>query len=177
MEYVFVEPIKGFLHPAQRKRQIHSQVAGTMEHPAVLQGNAHIPGSMLHIFDGFAMGTTPFSAVQKQHISALRAADSDPFKVLFDIITGEIHISGNDLPQFVHPFIARILVCADQSIHTQQVLGIIVAEGGFLFNSFPKPLIIDDGVAAHKTCQIEGLAGGVHGHSTHLCVFADRLGQ
>ena len=43
MEDILVHPAEGFLDAGAGRRQIHPQMAGAMEHRAVLHGHTHIP--------------------------------------------------------------------------------------------------------------------------------------
>ena len=176
IENILVQPIESLLHPAQGQGQIHPQVAGAMELAAVLNGNTHIVAGGQYIIDGLAVAFAPAGAVQEQHVGALGTADSDTLKMLCNVFAGVVHVAGDDGPQLVHPFVALVLIAADEGIHAQHIHGIVVAERGFLFHPVPEPGIVDDGVAAHQTCQVEGLAGGVHGYGAQLGILTDGLG-
>ena len=113
-EYVLVQPPESLLNPAQGQGQVHPQMAGAVEGPAVLEGDAYVPGRLLHHVNGFSVGPAPFGAVQKQHIGALGAADKDAGEPVPDVIAGEGRILGQDLPQFLQPLDALGTVCSDQ---------------------------------------------------------------
>ena len=52
-----------------------------------------------------------------------------------------------------------------------------MAQGGFLVAAVLQHLVVDDVVAAHQACQVEGLGGSVQSHGAHFRVLADGLGR
>ena len=176
MEYVLVQPLESLLHTAQRQGQIHADMVLTVKGPAIPPDNTHILAGLEQLVQGLSLLLQPLGTVQEKHIGALGLGDGNALKVLFDVVAGEVHIAGDDILQFLHPFIALRLVSAKQSVHGQHIHGIIVAQSAFLVTTVLEQLVVDDVVAAHQTCQIEGLGGRVQSHGAHGRIFADRLG-
>ena len=118
----------------------------------------------------------PAGAVDEKHIGALGLAEADTVEVGPDIVAGVFDIGFQHLPQLLQPGVALVLVSAYQGVHRQHILAVVVAQPCLLPHPVPEPGIVDNAVAAHQARQIEGLAGGVHGHGTHSGILADGLG-
>ena len=96
--------------------------------------------------------------------------------MLCDVVAGEIHIAGQRLTELVGPHIALGAVGTDESVHREDVHGVVVAEGGFFLDAVTPPRVVNDVVAADETGEVEGLGGGVEGGSPHPGVLTDGLG-
>ena len=147
-----------------------------MEGAAVLHRHAYAPAALQNFVQGNAVSLAPAGAVDEEHIGALGLLDGDPGEVTGDKGAGVVHILREHLPQLLQPFIALRLIGPQKGIHTHQVHFVEVGQGLLLLEPVPEPGVIDNGIAAHQSCQIEGLAGGVHGGSAHLRVLGDGLG-
>ena len=156
--------------------QIDAQMAGAVEHHAVLHGSTDGPAGFLHILNGLAVGGAPVGAVHKEHIGAFGLCHMDTLEVLCDVVTGKIHVAGQRLTELVGPLIALGAVGTDEGVHREDVHGVIVAEGGFLLDAVTPPRVINDVIAADETGKVEGLGGGVEGGSAHPGVLTDGLG-
>ena len=175
VEHVPVQPAEGFLHPGKGQGQVHPHRAGAVEHPAVLDGDAHRPGGLFHVVDGLAVGRAPLGAVHKQHIGAFGPGRLDPFKMLPDVIAGIVDVARKHLAQLVHPDLPFGPVGAGQGVHGQDVHVVVMAFGRPGAAQVPQAGVVDDVVAAHQPRQIEGLAGGVEGDGPAAGVGADAL--
>ena len=156
--------------------QIDAQMAGAVEHHAVLHGSTDGPAGFLNVLNGLAVGGAPVGAVYKEHIGAFGLCHMDTLEVLCDVVAGEIHIAGQRLTELVGPLIALGEVGTEEGVHREDVHGVIVAEGGFLLDAVTPPRVINDMIAADETGEVEGLGGGVEGGSTHPGVLTDGLG-
>ena len=72
MKYVAVQPFKCLLHPAEWQRQIHADMARTMEGSAVLPDDSDLYTGSLQLIDRLPMLLSPLCAVQKQHVGSFR---------------------------------------------------------------------------------------------------------
>ena len=122
------------------------------------------------------MSLAPVGAVDEEHIGALGLLEGDSGEVIGNKRAGVVHILREHLPQLLQPLIALRLIGPQEGIHTHQVHFVEVGQGLLLLEPVPEPGVVDNGIAAHQSCQIEGLAGGVHGGSAHLRVLGDGLG-
>lgn len=59
VENVFVQPVERFLHAGERQSEIHANVAGTVELPAVLHRDADVPARLFQLVDGLAVRLAP----------------------------------------------------------------------------------------------------------------------
>ncbi len=175
-EHIFGQPVKGLLHPGQGQSQVHAQMTGAVEHPAVLYRHAHIPAGFFHLVDGLAVGLAPFGAVHKQHVGALGLGYLHTLEVVPDVVAGEVDVAAEHFAELVHPLVALGLVGAHKGVHGQHIHGIVVAEAGLLVHPVLPPLVIDNVIAAHQARQVEGLAGGVHGGGALPGVLGNGLG-
>ena len=62
-EHVLLQPVESFLHPRKGQSQVHADVAGAVESPAVLPSHAHIPAGVFQGFDGGVVFLAPLGAV------------------------------------------------------------------------------------------------------------------
>ena len=147
-----------------------------MEGATVLESNAHIPCSLQDLIHGLAGTFTPAGAVQKEHIGTLGTADPDAAEAGIHVAAGQLHVLLNDPVELAQPLGADFAVAADERVLAQNILTVVVGQGGFLIHTLPEPVVVDDPVGTHQTCQVEGLGGGIHGNGTHLGVLADGLG-
>ena len=69
------------------------------------------------------------------------------------------------LPQLIHPLAALVAVSADEGVHGQHVHAVVVAETASFFIPRSWRVSLYSMVAADEARQIEGLGGGVQGHS------------
>ena len=67
VEYVLIQPVKGFLHTAQGQRQVQTDVGLTMEGPAILPDHAHVPAGFHQLVHGLSVVFQPLGAVDEQH--------------------------------------------------------------------------------------------------------------
>lgn len=176
IENIPIQSGKGFLHPGKGQSQVHADMAGAVERPSVLPGHAHVPASLQQPVDGISMILTPLRAVREQHIGALGLRDTDTVEVVRDVGAGEVYIASEDLAQLVHPLVAFGLIGTNQGVHGQQVHAVVMGEGGLLVHPVSDGFIINDVVAAHQACQVEGLGGRIDRHGAVPGVFADALG-
>ena len=51
-----------------------------------------------------------------------------------------------------------------------------MGKGAFFVYAVAQPIIINNVIAAHKTCQVKGLAGGIQRNGAHAGIGTDRLG-
>ena len=54
------------LDTTERQGQIHTQMAGAMEHPSILNRNADFPGCPLHMLNITFMKLAPLGAVKEK---------------------------------------------------------------------------------------------------------------
>ena len=171
-----VQPLKSLPDPGKGQRQIDAKVTRAVEHLPVLEGNTHIPSGLFHLPDSLIMRFTPLCTVHKKDVGALRFGDPDPVKAVGDVAAGPVHVTGEDLAQLIDPPAALRLVSPDEGVHRKDIHLIIMGEGGFLPHPLPDGFIVDNVVGAHQAGQIEGLGGGIEGHSAVPGVLADALG-
>ena len=176
IEHILVQPVEGLLHPGEGQGQVHADMAGAVERPSVLPGHAHVPSGLLQFVDGLSMGLAPLRAVQEQHVSALGPGDLHAVEMLRDVGAGKVHIAGDRLAQLVHPLVALRFISADQGVHGKDIHAVVMGEGGLLVHPVPEGFIINDMVAAHQACQVEGLGGRVDRHGAVPGILADALG-
>ena len=176
VEHILVHPVERLFNAGAGRGQIDAQMAGAVEHHAVLHGSTDGPAGFLHVLNGLAVGGAPVGAVHKEHIGAFGLCHMDTLEVLCDVVAGEIHIAGQRLTELVGPLIALGAVGTDEGVHREDVHGVIVAEGGFLLDAVTPPRVINDMIAADETGEVEGLGGGVEGGSAHPGVLTDGLG-
>ena len=74
------------------------------------------------------MIAAPLPAVDPEHIGAVRLCNRDTIKILFNEVRGKVHISLDDLPQFIDPDHAVVTVSADQGVHGQDIHIIIMGQ-------------------------------------------------
>ena len=136
-------------------------MTGAVEHPSVLNSDAHIPSGLLQLVQSLAMRFTPLGAVRKEHVCALRLKNLHPVETTGDIIAGVVHIFGDNLPQFVRPHIALGLVGPNQRVHGEDVHVVVVTQRGLFCHPLLDFLVVDNVVCANQPRQIEGFGGRV----------------
>ena len=176
VEYVFVQAFKGLLHTAERQSQVHAYVARAEEGSPVLPRHADVPAGLDKLVQGLAVAAAPVVAVEEEHIGALRLGNAHAVKALGYVPAGEVNVAGQHLPQLGEPLVTLRLVRAYQGVHAQHVHVVVVRQRALLLHPLAQPLVVDYVVAAHKSGQVEGLAGRVHGRGAAARVLTDGLG-
>ena len=63
MKDIAAQPVKGFLYPAQRQRQVHADMALSVEWSAILPADADVPAFLYKLLDGSVVCLAPLGAV------------------------------------------------------------------------------------------------------------------
>ena len=145
------------LHAGQGQSEIDAQMAGSVEHLSVLQGNSPAPAEVFQFPERFAAGFAPPGAVGEQHISPLGFCQRDAFKVPADIFHRIADIAGENLPELIQPGLTLLGISPDQGMHGEHIHLIIVTERRFLADALPKRFVVNNMIASHQARQIECL--------------------
>ena len=77
VEHIPVHPVERLFNAGAGRGQIDAQMAGAVEHHAVLHGSTDGPAGFLHVLNGLAVGGAPVGAVHKEHIGAFGLCHMD----------------------------------------------------------------------------------------------------
>src|SRR5699024_3153785 len=174
-ENIFPQTIKGLPDKTVRKGKVHPDMAVSMERSAVLPDHAHFYPGTLKRFNIFSMFPAPLRTVQKKHIGTLRHGGFHTRKMLLNESYRIFQIIIQNLAEFIQPFPALRAVGRDQGMHGKHVHGVIVSSRACFCCAVPEIRIVDYVRGSHKTGQVEGFGGSVHGNRAHSRVFGDHL--